>query len=240
MVPAAVRKCDGEMKTIPTYCRREAFELFAAQLRHLDQRDGLLLAAIAVSLHALDDVVPEQVLQRIDSMADEVRRRATSAQPQALVAHLHELLFEEEGFHGNTSEYYLPINSYIPAVLETKVGLPISLSLIYKAVAERVGLRVDGVNAPGHFLVRVYVGDDVMLVDPFHGGQLLSPLEALDRIAATFHQPLCPDMSLLATATPTAWLGRMLGNLRGVFASCGCCSDLAAMNELIALMPRQS
>ena len=228
------------MKTIPTYCRREAFELFAAELRRLDQQDGLLLAALAISLHALDDVVPEHVIQRIDHLADEVRGRAKSGRPLALVAHLHELLFEEEGFHGNIDDYYSPLNSYIPAVLETKAGLPITLTLIYKAVAERVGLRVDGVNAPGHFLARVYVGDDVLLVDPFHGGQLLTPLEALDRIAATFHQPLCPDMSLLATASPAAWIGRLLGNLRGVFASCGCCSDLAAMNELVALLPRQS
>lgn len=225
---------------IPTYCRREAFDLFAAQLPILHQRDGLLRAAIAVSLHALDDVDPEQILQRIEGLADEVRRRAASGRPQALVAHLHELLFVEEGFHGNVDDYYSPLNSYVPAVLETKAGLPITLSLIYKAVGERVGLRVDGINAPGHFLARVYVGDDVMLVDPFHAGQVLTPLEALDRIAATFHQPLCPDMSLLATATPVAWLGRLLGNLRGVFASCGCASDLAAMNELIALLPHRA
>ena len=226
------------MKTLPMFCRPEAYELFASHARTLGEPDSLLLAAIAVSLHALDDVDPQHVVDRINAMADEVRRRARSRSPQARVAHLHDVFFDEEGFHGNSLDYYSPLNSYVPVVLAAKAGLPITLSLLYKAVAERVGLRVEGVNAPGHFLARIYVGNDVMLIDPFHRGQVLTPIEVLERIAATFHQPLCSDMSLLATATPVAWLGRMLGNLRGVFASCGCRSDLAAMDELIAILPR--
>jgi regulator of sirC expression with transglutaminase-like and TPR domain len=224
--------------TVPAYCRPEAFELFARHVGTLHEPDSLLLAAIAVSLHALDDVAPQVLVERIDALAAEVRRRAPSGRPRAIAAHLHEVLFDEQGFRGNTDDYYSPLNSYVPVVLEAKVGLPITLALIYKSVAERAGLRVDGVNAPGHFLARVYVGDDVMLVDPFHGGQVLSPIEALDRIAAMFHEPLTPDLSLLATATPVGWLSRMLGNLRGVFASSGRRNDLAAMNELIALLPR--
>ncbi len=224
------------MKTVPLYCRPEAFELFASQVNRLGRRDGLLLAATAVAMHALDDVEPQHVVDRIDALAGDVLSRCRTRDPQALLAHLHEVLFEEQGFHGNSGEYYSPLNSYLPAVLESKIGLPLTLALVYKSVGERVGLRIEGVNSPGHFLARVYVGCDVMIVDPFHRGQVLSPLEALNRIAAVFHEPLCSEMSLLATATPAMWLARLLGNLRCVFACNRCQNDLAAMNELISLL----
>ena len=66
--------------------------------------------------------------------------RVRGNQQQALLAHLHQFLFEEQGFAGNSNDYYNPFNSYLPALLQTKLGLPISLSLIYKLVAERLGL----------------------------------------------------------------------------------------------------
>jgi regulator of sirC expression with transglutaminase-like and TPR domain len=227
------------MTVSPAFCRLEAYEFFAAQLSCLEEQDRLLQAAIAVSLHALDDARPGDVVRQIDSLASKVRSRVRSRNPQAIVAHLHDILFDEEGFRGNTEDYYSPLNSYLPVVLETKSGLPITLSLIYKSVADRIGLRVEGVNAPGHFLVRVYAGRDVMLIDPFHGGQSLSPLEALSRIALALQRPVCADVSLLGTAKPVDWLARLVGNLRCTFASCDCRSDFAAMTELAALLPRK-
>jgi ABC-type dipeptide/oligopeptide/nickel transport system ATPase component len=95
---------------------------------------------------------------------------------------MHAVLFEEEGFAGNLDRYYNALNSYLPAALNTRHGVPILLSLIYKVVGQWAGLTVKGINAPGHFMVRVRCDNAWMIVDPFFGGQMLTRDEAFDRL----------------------------------------------------------
>lgn len=220
----------------PDYCRRDAYDLFASQLAGIDSVESLLLAAIAIAMHALDDVSAEVELRRLRDLSAAVRSRVRRNDPQALLAHLHEVLFEEEGFIGNHDDYYSPLNSYLPAVLASKRGIPITLTLVYKAVAEQVGLPVDGVNAPGHFLARVHVGQDVMLVDTYSRGKVLTSEEAYQRIEEVTRRPVQRTPELLQTATHRQWLARMLANLRNIFSTTGRNADLAAMNELRALL----
>ena len=132
----------------PTLCRPAAFELFRQHLPLVHTTDGLLYAAIAISMHSLDDVAPEEIDEELHGLAHRVSARLRTDNIDAMTAHLHDVLFEEEGFRGNSDDYYNPNNSYLSAVLASKLGFPISLSLIYKVVAERVGLEVEGVNAP--------------------------------------------------------------------------------------------
>ena len=139
----------------PVCCTSDAFEMLKRQLSAIDSPDALILGAISIARHQIRDIEPAMVDLSIQNHANRVRSRVKSGQRQALLAHLHEYLFEELGFAGNKDDYYNPINSYLPAVLETKRGLPISLSLVYKLVAERVGLRAWGVGLPGHFVVGV-------------------------------------------------------------------------------------
>jgi regulator of sirC expression with transglutaminase-like and TPR domain len=132
--------------------------------------------------------------------------------------------------------YYNALNSYLPAVLNSRRGLPILLSLVYKLVADGTGLTVHGVNAPGHFMVRVACDGAWMIVDPFFGGQVLSREEAfhrLDRVAER-RLPRCDEY--LATPTHRQWMARILGNLRQLFLAEGRLNDLAAMNELAAAL----
>jgi regulator of sirC expression with transglutaminase-like and TPR domain len=145
---------------------------------------------------------------------------------------MHAVLFEEEGFAGNMDRYYNALNSYVPAVLNTRRGLPILLSLIYKVVGQWAGLTVEGVNAPGHFMVRVRCDNAWMIVDPFFGGQMLTSDEAFDRLDRVAGRPLPRTDEMLATPTHKEWLVRILGNLRQLFATEGRRDDLAAMTEL--------
>src|SRR2546423_3163068 len=124
--------------SLPLCCTPDAFKLLSRQVEVLDSTDGLLHGAIAVSMHQMEGVKPERVDGMLQKYADAVRSRVRGDQPQALLAHLHEFLFDEEGVKGNVEDYYNTINSYLPAVLHTKRGLPITLSLIYKIVAERL------------------------------------------------------------------------------------------------------
>ncbi|MFT5527424.1 MAG: regulator of sirC expression with transglutaminase-like and TPR domain [Pirellulaceae bacterium] len=218
------------------HCAPLAYDYFRQQIDRLDSTDGLLHAAIAISMHALPNVVPSEVDNQLTQWAQTVRKRVSGPQPQALLAHLHHLLFDELGFAGNTASYYHPLNSYIPSVLESKTGIPITLTLVYKVVAERVGLRVQGISAPGHFLARVEAGDERALVDPFHGGMMLTAAEAQQKMEKIFRRELPSDSDLFPVATHQSWILRVLNNLRAIFAEEGRANDVAALAELAALL----
>lgn len=220
----------------PIHCHPRAFHLFAGYLASADTNEGLLRAVAAISMHELESAEPEEVARRLSGLAQRVRARLRSNRVDAVLAHLHEVLFEEEGFAGNTEDYFNPYNSYLPAVLESRRGIPITLSLIYKVVGEQLGLRIEGVNAPGHFLARLRIDDGMMLVDPFAGGRLLTPEEAIERIEEVTGRTVLPGGRYLAIATHRVWLARVLVNLQNIFASLGRSDDLAAMVELQSLV----
>ena len=220
------------MDQTPHFCRPLAFEHFCRQLDGLDTTHCLLQAAIAIAMHELEGIDPEQVAGRLDKLAARVGGRVHSGSEQALLAHLHDVLFVEERFAGNTDDYYAAENSYLPAVLQTKRGLPIVLALVYKTVAEGVGLQVEGINSPAHFLVRVRTAGEWMFVDPFFHGQSLSREEAFARLEQVSGREMPHDDQILAPATHQQWLSRMLANLQGLFANQGRRDDLAAMTEL--------
>jgi regulator of sirC expression with transglutaminase-like and TPR domain len=220
----------------PVYCRPEAYHLFADSLPALGTTQGLIQAALSLSLHALDDFPPGEVERRLDEMAARVLARVQRHRTEALVAHLHHVLFDEEEFAGEYSNYYSPLSSYLPAVLTSKRGIPIMLALIYKAVGERVGLEVDGINTPGHFLVRVHDSHGWLLIDPYHHGKVLTQDEALKLVNKIFDGNLEFSYEMFEPATHAQWIERILLNLRSSLNRCGWRSDLGAMNELQSLL----
>jgi regulator of sirC expression with transglutaminase-like and TPR domain len=225
---------------LPLCCSPQAFRHLAEQIPSISSPDALLQAAVAVSMHQNPTLDPHEVDEKLQSYADTIRSRVKGDQPQALLAHLHEFLFEEEKFAGNTLDYYNPANSYPHSVLETKLGLPISLCLIYKSVAERIGLRTWGVGLPGHFLVGMELEGSTLLIDPFAAGRLLTPQEAHDRMREIFGSDAEWSDDLLQPASNRHWLTRMLQNLLNIFGSTGHYDDVAAMLELeILLWPEQ-
>lgn len=137
---------------LPMCCASRGFDLLQRQLPVLESPDVLLQAAIAIAMHQIEDIDPNDIDAQLQSYVDRVRSRVRGRQPQAILAHLHDVLFEEEDFRGNTEDYYSTLNSYLPAVMQTKHGLPITLSLIYKIVAERLGLHRTALVSPGIFL----------------------------------------------------------------------------------------
>jgi len=226
---------------IPLCCAPAAYNLMAKQAAAIHSPDALLEGAVAVAMHQMDNVDVGHVDRVLQSYADTVRARVRGDQPQAVLAHLHNFLFDEQGFKGNADDYYNPINSYLPAVLKNKTGLPITLSLIYKIVAERLGLKCWGVGLPGHFLVAVDVDAAPMLVDPFSGGRILTPDEAQDHIKETFGEELEWNEDLLEPVTNLHWLTRMLQNLLHIFGATRQYADLAAMLEMeMLLWPKQN
>jgi len=225
----------------PAYCRPDAYFAFARQMPRVDTTGGLFRAAFAIAQHENPEADVDAAESVVCELSNMVGRRVRSSQPQARLAHLHDVLFDVVGLRGNVDDYYNPSNSYLPDVLKTRRGLPITLTLIYKCVAEGVGLSVHGINAPGHFLASVrcpQTGEDDgwMYVDPFYGGDLLDRRQVQQRVVETTGHGVPFSSKCLARATHRQWLCRMLVNLQGVFASSGRERDLYAMQELQNLL----
>ena len=155
--------------------------------------------------------------------ADALREEIDGIEPQPLKMHaINRHLFEELGYSGNTTEYYDPRNSYLNEVFERRLGNPLSLALVQIEVARRLDVPLDGVSFPGHFLVRLPVGDDgVLVMDPFNRGRPLDVDELRDRAKPHLGGAAPDDNALnriLDPASNRAMLVRLLRNLHGVYS----------------------
>ncbi len=226
--------------SLPLCCAPEAFNLLTRQVAAIESPDALVQGAIAIAMHQVEHVDPAEVDATLQRYADTVRSRVRGSQPQALLAHLHDVLFEEEKLIGNQEDYYNTSNSYLPEVLRTRRGLPITLSLIYKVVAERLGLRAWGVGLPGHFLCGIDIDSKITLVDAFTGGRIIT----VDEAHARMQEMLGPDVEwsdeLLQPVSNRHWLTRMLQNLLHTFGNSGHFADVAAVLEMeMILWPKR-
>ncbi len=225
---------------LPICASPAAFRLLASQLDSLEAPDALLQGALAIAMHEQPDVNAAEVDATLQSYADTIRSRVRGTQAQAMLAHLHDYLFDELGFIGDTETYYSPANSYLPHVLEHKRGLPITLTLVYKLVADRLGMKSWGVALPGHFVAGIEVDGAPMLIDTFAGGRLITPEEAQQRMQTMFGNEVDSIDELIQPASPRHWLTRILQNLLNIFGSEGRYADVAAMLEMeMLLWPEQ-
>ena len=156
------------------------------------------------------------VARQLDLIADAVDTTGSRGHAGALAQAIDHELFTVRGFHGASSDYSNPENSYLDRVIERREGLPITLSLVYMEVARRIGLRCDGVGYPGHFIVRCGEPEDGIFVDPFHQGVRLDRDELLARLRGQHLGGATPE-SFLTAVTARQVLQRMLRNLHMVF-----------------------
>jgi regulator of sirC expression with transglutaminase-like and TPR domain len=134
------------------------------------------------------------------------------------VAALNSFLFDEMGFTGNTDDYFDPENSFLDQVLDRRMGIPITLSVVYMEVARRVGLIFQGVGFPSHFLVKLPVEQGEIVVDPFHRGLPLSAEQLEERLRAAYPEGPRPSLvRALQTVGRRAILARMLRNLKTLY-----------------------
>jgi len=168
---------------------------------HLDE------AALLIAAHANPSLDVDAYLRSLDELAD-----ACAADNVAALSHQ---LFVVGGFRGNDGDFADPRNSYLDAVLDRRLGIPITLSVVVLEVGRRLGVSLAGVSMPGHFLVRLR-GAPPVLIDAFDGGRMLSETECEAWFRAT-HGPGAPwDPRYLDPVGPTTILARMLANLRSI------------------------
>jgi regulator of sirC expression with transglutaminase-like and TPR domain len=183
-----------------------------------DGEINLAEAALLIACEEYPDLDVPRYLKHLDDMGLALRARlADEPRPERAVMALNRYLFQEEGFHGNVDEFYDPRNSYLNEVIDRRVGIPITLSTIYMEVARRAGVHVEGVGLPGHFIVRVVFSGYGLLVDPFHGGVLLTEADCQERLDRIFAGRVKIATEMLAATGRREILGRMLRNLKAIF-----------------------
>jgi regulator of sirC expression with transglutaminase-like and TPR domain len=190
-----------------------------ARFAALIDRDPVPLdeAALAIAQEEYPRLEPEDYLVRLDGLAERVRRKAPPGRPATTLHALRKVLFEEEGYRGNEADYSDPRNSFLNEVIDRRLGLPITLCVLYMEVARRVGLELQGVGFPGHFLAK-YVAQSgtEIYVDAFHGGEMLTADECVARYRSrTGGRDL--DRRHLAGIPPRQILARMLHNLKRTY-----------------------
>ncbi len=162
---------------------------------------------------------PENVRQRLDELALPLGPRLSEIpedRPYERLETFRRYVFDEHAFQGNQQEYYDPANSFLATILDTRRGIPISLSVLCLLLARRVGLRLFGINFPGHFLVKYSQDDYCMFLDPFNGGDLITENDCFFYL---IRQGLEPSRRHLVEADSLTILKRMYRNLMNIYSS---------------------
>ena len=203
---------------------------------------GLAGPALLIARLGYPRLDPAPCLLRLEEMgagaAERLSASDLSADPHGPIDTLNKYLFEDQGFAGNTTDYDDPRNSFLNQVLERRTGIPITLALVYIEVARRAGVRVEGVNFPGHFLLRFPFGldddhDSAVFVDPFHGGAVLSETDCRALLRKHAGDAVAFEPRLLAPATKQQILARMLVNLKRIYVRMRSFPQGRAITELL-------
>jgi regulator of sirC expression with transglutaminase-like and TPR domain len=193
---------------------------FRQIIQRPDEDIDLAEAALLIAKTAYPELDVQRYLGRIEDLARALRARVPEdSSASDLIAALNRFLFEEEGFAPNLEDYYDPRNSFLNDLLERRVGIPISLSLLYIEVGCRAGLSLHGVSFPGHFLVKCQLEEGMVILDPYCGGISLSLQDLQHRLRAVRGGEVQRAIvaGMLVAANKKEILARMLRNLKAIY-----------------------
>ncbi len=207
-----------------------------------DENINLAEAALLIASDEYPDLDVTRYLAQFDEMAGTLKQRLApgASVPESIVA-LNRFLFEEQGFKGNAVDYYNPRNSFLSDVLERRRGNPVALAVIYLEVGRRVGLPLDGVLFPGHFLVKCQLDEGMAILDPYAGGNSLDIADLQQRIKLLrdgVEPPKAVVVGMLRSASRKEILVRMLRNLKEIYSRRKDWQKaLCAIDRIISILP---
>jgi regulator of sirC expression with transglutaminase-like and TPR domain len=225
-------------------------EPFAKLIAQEDARIDLARACLLIAQDAYPGLEVERYMGEIERMAIRLRGGLpASCGAEERVVALNQFLYEDMGYWGNTEDYYDPRNSYLNEVIERKTGIPITLSILYMELGRRIGLPLEGVSFPGHFLVRLRLRGGMLVLDPFLGGAPQSEEELRSRVKRVIPDGVADDLpaselpldQFLEPASNRQILLRVLRNLKGIYQK----SDkpermLDVLNRMLLVTPGAS
>lgn len=205
-----------QLKTVVEEIRQNDLEDRFRDYAARDESDiDLEEGALLIAMFCYPDLNSTDCRNELDRLSDEIALRLIRKnRPEEIIRQINRYLFLEQGFHGNTRNYYDPDNSYLNRVLERRAGIPISLSIVYLLVAKRLGLAIVGVGLPGHFMLK-YEGEGFCLfLDAFNNGQILTRDECIRFLLNSGYEV---QSGYFAPAPVRDILTRMLRNLVYVY-----------------------
>jgi regulator of sirC expression with transglutaminase-like and TPR domain len=196
----------------------DSHRIFREAVESPDDEIDLARAALAIAQSEYPALRAETCLTRLDQLAATARdRSAGEGGPYRLIAAINYVLFIQEGYRGNQDDYYDPRNSFLNEVIERRIGIPITLSVLYIEVARRVGLKFHGVGFPGHFLVK-YVGEgEEIVIDPFDKGEVRTVEELRQILDGLYGGKLAFRPEFLSPVSNRQIIHRMLNNLKAIY-----------------------
>ena len=198
--------------------RRQLREYAAGEITNANLARGALLFA----LEDYPQLDVDEMLARLDDLAARAMRRGSPGEPPIFrLGHLHAEMFDVDGYRGDSDHYYDPRNVYLNEVIQRKLGIPISLSIIFLHAASKMGLNAAGVGLPGHYIVKVQFELNEVYVDPFHDGSTLTVPEISEMLAQ-----MTGGRGRLSSEHLRAWDGRetlqrVAANLQNMWARAG-------------------
>jgi len=216
-----------------------ARQYFYREIHQAEKNINLAKAALYIAQEEYSDLDPEEYLNALDTMAEEIEERLPSeTYPLRVIQCINNYLYNDLGFTGNSDDYYDPRNSYLNQVIDRKTGIPITLSLVYLEIAQRIDFPMVGIGMPGHFLVRPDFPDVGIYVDAFNQGEILFEQDCEQRLSQIYQQPVIISPSLLEPVTPRRFLSRMLMNLKMIYLNRGeWRKALASIERILLLFP---
>jgi regulator of sirC expression with transglutaminase-like and TPR domain len=199
---------------------------------------NLIEAIFWVAAEQYADLDVHREVARMNFLALEAARRVElETNPFARLDGLRVFLFEELGFKGNVHDYHDPRNSYLNEVLNRKVGIPLTLSILFMELARAAGFEATGIGLPGHFVARVSMDGRDLFVDPYHGGRVITEEDCRKLVKRTTGRPLF-RREHLDGIDDRATLRRMLLNLKHIYVKRGDYQRaLAAVDRLLFVTP---
>jgi regulator of sirC expression with transglutaminase-like and TPR domain len=212
---------------------------FLAEVSQAEQEINLARAAIMVAREEYPQLSEERYLGRLDFLAEETRDRLDDeTAPLLVLQEVLSSLYHRHGFRGNRQAYYDPRNSFLNDVLDRGLGIPLTLGIVVLEVGWRLGLPLEGVNFPGHFLVR-FKGDAIdLLIDPYDGGAVRFEDEAQELLDRVYGGMVRVHDSFLKAATRREMLVRLLMNLKSLYLNARDHDKaLAAVERILLIKP---
>jgi regulator of sirC expression with transglutaminase-like and TPR domain len=232
--------------------QERTYRAFEALIASKDHTIDLAQAALLIASIEYPDLDHTLFMRQLDELARHVRsvldlptpeiqpRLPENIDPLEVLTALNRVLFEEEGFHGNQQDYRNPDNNFFNKVMEQRTGIPITLSLLYVEVARRVGLTIEGVGLPWHFVVRCCLPQEIIYIDVFHQGRFMDERACRDMIRRMAQRRIRIHPEWFEPVKPRHFLFRILNNLKHIYVHNA--DHVRALNIcelMVMLMPHQ-
>ncbi len=213
---------------IPCVCSDASYLFFRRQVRNIEAEEAVVNAGLAIAMNAFDDLDCREVRGHIDELANRITSRVKGKSAEARIAHLHQVLFFEEGYisHVNRQASHL-LDLFLPTVLKLKVGSPEIIGLIYQTIAAKIGLKVEAVVYDDRIFIRLHDGHGWLVVDLFKQ----SATNDEETLRECLQQPVLGNSD---------WIRRMLVRNIDVLERDGHNEDHAAMCELLSVLDEKN